>query len=119
MGANGSDGAESVGELKVRVYCAGPYSNGSESHNVRIALEAAEVLLRRGYEPYVPHLSHFWHLLFPHSYEAWMELDFAFLEVCDALFRLPGESPGADREVEAAKKWGIPVWLSLDDFPPI
>ena len=102
----------------MRVYVAGPYSLSSEAHNVRVALEAGETLLRRGYAPYVPHLNHFWHLVFPHSYEAWLELDFAYLKVCEAVLRLPGESAGADREVAEAKKRGIPVYYSLTDFPP-
>jgi hypothetical protein len=101
----------------MRVYVAGPYSKGGGAHNVRLALEAGETLLRRGYAPYVPHLNHLWHLVFPHGYETWLWLDMEYLETCDALLRLPGESPGADREVERAKSLGIPVYYDLAKLP--
>lgn len=103
----------------IRVYVAGPYSLGSEAHNVRVALEAAETLLRRGYAPYVPHLTHFWHLIFPHGYETWLALDFDWLDVCDVVLRLPGASAGADREVARALGQGIPVEHDLGAFPPL
>ena len=47
------------------------------------------------------------------GYEQWMKLDLAWLDKCDALLRLPGESPGSDREVDAAKERGIPVYYSV------
>ena len=103
----------------MKVYVAGPLTVGSEMHNVRVAIEAAETLLRRGYSPYVPHLNVLWHLIFPHGYEAWMSLDFAYLEVCDALLRLPGESPGADREVAFAKRRGMRVEYNIEAFTPL
>jgi hypothetical protein len=34
---------------------------------------------------------------------------------CDALLRLPGESPGADREVKRARELWIPVYGLLED----
>lgn len=52
--------------------------------------------------PLVPHLTVLWDTVFPHPYEDWMRLDFNMIERCDAVFRLQGESPGADREVEHA-----------------
>ena len=103
----------------MRIYVAGPYSIGSEAHNVRVALEAGEALLRRGYSPYVPHLNHLWHLVFPHSYETWLALDAEYLKACDAVWRLPGESPGADKEVALAKARHIPVYYKLEDFLPL
>ena len=103
----------------MRVYVAGPYSTGNLDHNLRTALKAAEALLKRGYAPYVPHLNHLWQLAFPHSYETWLRLDMKFLHVCGAVWRLPGESPGADREVRLAKLRRIPVCYSLTDFPPL
>ena len=36
------------------------------------------------------------------EYETWMEYDLAWLGACEALLRLPGHSPGADREVRYA-----------------
>lgn len=98
------------------VYVAGPLSVGDTAANVRHALQDADFLLASGFHPYVPHLSHFWHLLFGHPYDVWMNLDRTWLSCCDALFRLPGESPGADVEVAEAEHLGIPVFYTLSDL---
>jgi hypothetical protein len=45
-----------------------------------------------------------------------MELDNEWVLRCDALLRLPGESQGADAEVELAKKHGIPVFYSIEEL---
>ena len=92
------------------VYVAGPYTNGDVAANVALAMELADDLLDRGHAPYVPHLSHYLHLYQLRPYEDWMDLDFAWLAKCDCLLRIPGESPGADREVEFAKDHDIPVF---------
>jgi hypothetical protein len=55
-------------------------------------------------------------MIFPHDYELWLEIDFAWVKKCDALIRLPGESSGADREVELARSLGIPVYFSIQEF---
>lgn len=83
----------------MKVYIAGPYTSGDVAVNVRRAIEAATVIAEAGHTPFVPHLSHFWHLVSPHSYEFWLEQDMAWLPVCEALVRLEGESNGADGEV--------------------
>jgi len=57
----------------------------------------------------VPHLYLIIDAEFPQKYEKWMSIDETFLEVCDIVCRLPGESKGADREVIRAKELGIPV----------
>lgn len=100
----------------MRVYIAGPYTGGDTIVNVRNAVEAGDLVAKAGHSPFIPHLYHFWHFLLPGDYEQWMRLDFAWLEVCQALIRLPGESSGADREVEAAHRLGIAVYDSVDAF---
>jgi hypothetical protein len=72
-------------------------------------MDAADAVEAAGYIAHVPHLCHFRHLFNPRSYEHWMKLDLAWLAKCDVLVRLPGESPGADREVVEANRLGIPV----------
>jgi hypothetical protein len=101
---------------KGKVYIAGPYTKGDVAVNVRNAIEAANRLADIGYAPFVPHLTHFWHLTFPRPYEFWCELDNAFLPHCDILLRLPGESAGADREVALAHKLRIPVVCGIEWF---
>lgn len=99
-----------------RVYIAGPYTHGDVQRNVENALIVADMLLREGYAPYVPHLSHYWKHLSPHTYEEWLALGIAYLEVCDAVVRLPGYSPGADLEVAYAKERGIPIFRSVEEL---
>lgn len=96
-----------------RIYIAGPYSSAPEV-NVRKALEAATALLDAGLSPYVPHLTHYWHAAFPRDYSRWMALDLEWLSISHGLLRLPGESPGADREEQEARYLGIPVFGSVE-----
>ena len=39
------------------------------------------------------------------------------LQHCDAVLRLPGESSGADKDVEIAQHLGLPVYHSLEEIP--
>jgi hypothetical protein len=39
------------------------------------------------------------------------------LEHCDAVLRLPGESTGADQDVEIARRRRLPVYHDLDEIP--
>jgi len=39
------------------------------------------------------------------------------LQHCDAVLRLPGDSAGADKDVEIALERGLPVYRSLDEIP--
>lgn len=99
------------------VYIAGPLTTGDWFVNCRNAFLAGERLRAAGFAPYVPHASLGWQLAVPAvHYEAWMALDFAWIERCDALVRLPGPSAGSDREVEFARKVGLPVFLGVDCF---
>ena len=100
----------------IKVYVAGPYTNGDTAINVRTALEVANNLADCGFAPYVPHLTHFWHLIFPRPYEFWLDLDNTFLPSCNCLLRLPGASAGADKEVELAQRLKLPVFYSQEEL---
>lgn len=102
--------------MKKKIYVAGSYTKGNQTTNVRSAIDAANVLAGYGFVPFVPHLTHFWDLLWPHEYDWWMAYDDEWLQVCDAVLRLPGESLGADKEEERARELGIPVFYSLDEL---
>jgi hypothetical protein len=97
-----------------RVYIAGPYSQGDVALNVRNAFAAASRLADAGFSPFVPHSTHFWHMMFPRPYDDWLRLDLAFVPCCDAVLRLPGASHGADGEVEAASALGIPIFSDIE-----
>ncbi len=96
-----------------RIYIAGPYSQGDVAVNVRTAYEAANRLADLGFAPFVPHATHFWHMIFPRKYEFWLELDNQFLPCCNGLLRLPGASSGAEKEVKLAESLGIPVFFDI------
>ena len=99
---------------KVRVYIAAPYTKGDVAKNVRLAMRYWHELAVDGrFAPFCPHLSHFLHLHRPQPWEFWIEQDLAWLEVCDAVLRLAGESAGADKEAEHARSLGIPVFEDL------
>lgn len=99
----------------VRVYVAGPYTHGDVAVNVRTAILAADKLMDRGFMPFVPHLTHLWHIISPRPYRDWIKLDNQFLPYCDIILRLPGESQGADAEVATARS--IDMLLYFDEIP--
>jgi len=100
----------------ISVYIASPYTKGDVAVNVRKSFIVADKLAREGYLPFPPLFSHFWHFLFPHPYEYWMRLDKEWILHCNCVLRLPGESRGADEEVEYATNAGIPVFYSIKEL---
>lgn len=102
--------------MKKRIYIAGPYTKPDPCINTFNAIKAANTLMDKGYAPFIPHLSHFWHTVSPKPYEAWLDYDNQFLPVCDAVLRLPGESSSADKETAFAESLGIPVYHSIDEL---
>ena len=99
---------------RLRVYVAGPYTKGDTILHIRNAILAAEKLRARGFCPFIPHLTAFWHLIAPSPYEEWLDLDNQFLPCCDVLLRLPGVSAGADLEVALARKLSMFVYTDID-----
>jgi hypothetical protein len=98
------------------VYVAGPISKGDQFMNVRNAILVGERLRAAGLVPFVPHLSALWNLIVPVGYEDWMALDFSWIERCDAVLRMDGESSGADREVVFTNELGKPVFYSEEEL---
>lgn len=103
----------------MKIYISGPYTKGSQAQNVRRSIEAADQIASKGHCAVNPMLTHFWDMLFPHNYAFWMNQDLQILEMCDALYRLPGESDGADVEVEYMLKRGKPVYWNILDVPEV
>ena len=98
------------------IYIAGPYTKDDPITNTANAIKAADILAEKGYIPFIPHLTMLWHLLSPHEIDFWYEYDMGWLKKCNALLRLPGESPGADKEVSMAFALKMPVYLSVEDL---
>lgn len=103
---------------RLKVYIAGPYSKGDVAENVRNAIFAGNLVAHFGHIPFIPHLTHFWHMLAPNDYEFWMDQDEQWLRECDAIIRLDGESSGADREMALARELGLRVLGSVFDLTP-
>lgn len=99
-----------------KIYIAGPYSKGDVAVNVHNAIKAADKLMSIGYAVYCPFLCHFQHLVCPRPYEDWLRHDLEWLPLCDAVLRLPGESPGSEIEVAYAVAEGIPVYYGLAEL---
>lgn len=101
---------------KKLVYIASPYTNGDKNHNVYRQIVAAEQISIIGGIPYIPLLSHYWDEVYSHDWEFWIDMCKQMLLRCDALIRLPGESRGADIEVDTALSNNIPVFHSFDQL---
>jgi hypothetical protein len=121
-----------------RVYIAGPITRGDLKHNVDQATAAFVALSKAGYAPLCPHWSVYAKpaISLPGPVGAdpfvycratrngneemthadWIGADLPWVEVSDAVLRLPGESTGADLEVEHAVKNCIPVFHSIDEL---
>jgi hypothetical protein len=98
-----------------RIYLAGPVgAKEGRTNRVRGAVFIAEAIAALGLYPFVPHLYHHWDELHAHDYEFWMSHCLEWLTACDALYRMPGHSPGADREVARMTELGRPVFYELD-----
>lgn len=100
----------------MRIYIAAPYTKGDQSLNVRRAIIVAERIIAAGHIPFVPLLYHLWRLMSPHEYGYWMTLDLSWIEACDALVWLDGESSGRDEEVAVAEELGKAVYTEVELF---
>ena len=101
----------------IKVYVAGPLSTGGYSDscaNIRHAIDVGHELMTKGFAPYVPHYSHFANLFHMRTWQEWMDQDKIWVNSCQALLRLPGESKGADVEVGWAQAARIPVFTTVD-----
>jgi hypothetical protein len=110
------------------VYIAGPITNGNVARNVRNASECFFRLLKAGFAPLCPHWSvysggsPFYELATPQALPSgtthadWIAADLPWVRASHAVLRLPGESRGADLEVEEAERNGVPVFFREDDL---
>lgn len=100
----------------IKVYIASPYTKGDIAVNVKTQIDVVDVLMDLGFAPYSPLYSHFQHMAHPRPYTDWVEIDLVWVEVCDCLLRLPGESHGADGEVKLALELGKPVFYAINEL---
>lgn len=116
---------------RLRVYIASPIRLGDLCNNLNAATDCYHRLLRSDLAPLCPALSCYsgdsyrrmgrnadrvgaLAEVYPRgtTHEDWMGVDLPWVEVSDAVLRLPGASVGADAEVAHARAHGIPVFYS-------
>lgn len=108
---------------KKKIYIACPITLGDQDYNFHSACAIQEQLMRAGYAVLNPALtmSHPRAEAIPH--ESWMSSDLPWVGEADAIFRMPGNSQGADEEVRAASVMGIPVFYDvaslIRQLPPL
>ena len=103
--------------MRPKVYISGPLTtSGNVLENLDRAMAAARRLIDAGFAPFCPHLTY--HVdpggEIPHA--VWLEAELPWVQVADAVLRLPGESIGADMEVEHATIHGVPVFGSVGEL---
>lgn len=104
--------------LRPFVYVAGPISTGGDIlGNTNRGISKGHEVWVAGFVPFIPHLSAFHEIVIgTQPWEEWLLYDEQIILRCDALFRMPGASKGADREVAFAGRHGIPVFEDLEEM---
>jgi len=119
-------------QKRLMIYVAGPISpRGVDVHeaptvmyrNVQAAIQVGIEILRKGHNPYIPHLCYWVNLEmeapYPETYPyIWYDLDYDWLRHCHALFYM-GKSFGADKERKFAEDHGLRIFTNLDEIPTI
>ncbi len=98
------------------VYIAGPLSQGETPENIHRAIKAGHFVMDIGHVPFIPHLDVIMTVQRPRLYEEWIAADLCIITRCDVLWRIPGTSPGGDREVEFAESIGVPIVYTEDEL---
>jgi len=110
------------------ILIAGPYRSGTNGDPALIAQnlarleEASGPIFRLGHVPMIGEWVALPILRTLDAAEAadgdvMYETAHRLLQHCDAVLRLPGESSGADKDVEIAQERGLPVYRSLEEIP--
>jgi hypothetical protein len=100
--------------MRPRVYIAGPMTRGDKIDNLAGALKTYRTLMAAGFAPICPQLTYFAEPFVRQTHTQWLEADLPWVDVSDALLRLPGESLGADLEEGRARVVGVPVFDSVE-----
>lgn len=97
------------------VYISGPYSIGPKQVHVDSASNVGLTLAASGFTPIIPHLMHYIKGIEDTlGYDRCLDICLSMVPYANALFRLPGMSKGADKEVELAESLDIPVYFDLE-----
>lgn len=101
--------------MKPLVYIAGPYSHPDPVANTRRAIHhGMHIRDGCGVDVIIPHLSLLAHMLNPQSTDYWYRYGLDLVEHCHGLYRLTGDSIGADLEVDLATKAGLNIYFETN-----
>ena len=100
---------------QLRVYIAGPITTGDQQVNYIRAKHFCALLLSYGFAVYCVHTMNVG-IEEVISYDQWMENDLTWVGVSDVVFRMPGDSPGADDEVVHAYHEDIAVVYTISEL---
>jgi hypothetical protein len=103
---------------RLRVYVAGPISKGDVFDNIVRAIKWGRRMVHDGLAPYIPHFDAFMFAWGDGTglnteeigWNSYLEWDLEWVAVSDAVFRVAGESKGADLECRIAEQLGIPIF---------
>lgn len=107
MGSGAKEPRGSVLERKL-IFVSGPVSSDPYGCIPR-AIGVFDKLWDEGWCPILPQLSVFQNMFSEHDYEEWMEYFDTIIAKCDAMYCIPGESSGRDREIKRARELGLPI----------
>jgi len=102
--------------LRPRIYLSGPITKGDRDANFQQAADAHKALIAAGYAVLNPMLTMRLPGAFAIEHDTWIANDLPWVAVADAVFRLPGESQGADIECEHASIHGVPVFYDATEL---
>jgi hypothetical protein len=108
----------SIERRRLRVYVAGPISR-DVFNGVWRGFAAGRQLFLDGLAPFVPHFDALFFLP-DGNWNAYLEYDLEYILTSDAVWRLHGDSPGADLEVEKAMDLSIPIFYEArGEYPEL
>lgn len=98
------------------VYMCHPYSSDPAGNVVASMHKWDELMTLDKFVLINPLWSHAQHCELQRPYEFWLKYDLRLIERCDAVYRVAGDSPGADREVAHAQRHGLPVFTEVTNL---
>lgn len=102
--------------MRPRLYLSGPITLGSRTENLSRSVNTARGMMAHGFAVLNPILSICDPDAFTVPHREWIENDLPWVAVADVVFRMPGESIGADEETRFAELKGIPVITSWHEL---
>jgi len=103
-------------KIKKYIYIAHPITIGQPDRNMRNMIDACEEVWKLGCFAYGAFLNIMWEVVYPKTEGEYLKHDIAWMKKCDIAWRIPGESKGADKEIDKAIKAGIPIVYSLKEL---